>query len=88
MQAVGAGQPKYIVTDASGPDHRKHFRIEVRIPDRNGSYITLAEAEGSTKKQAQQEAARRAVESLLSGALHRLSEASSSITGTVAEASA
>jgi len=64
LQATGAGQPKYILTDQSGPDHRKNFRIEVRV----GS-VSLAEAEGSTKKQAQQEAARRALESLLSGAL-------------------
>ena len=64
LQATGAGQPKYILTDQSGPDHRKSFRIEVRV----GS-VSLAEAEGSTKKQAQQDAARRALESLLSGAL-------------------
>jgi ribonuclease-3 len=64
LQATGAGQPKYILTDQSGPDHRKNFRIEVRV----GS-VSLAEAEGTTKKQAQQEAARRALQSLLSGAL-------------------
>lgn len=64
LQATGAGQPKYILTDQSGPDHRKSFRIEVRV----GS-VCLAEADGTTKKQAQQEAARRALESLLSGAL-------------------
>lgn len=64
LQATGAGQPKYILTDQSGPDHRKSFRIEVRV----GS-VFLADAEGTTKKQAQQEAARRALESLLSGAL-------------------
>lgn len=64
LQASGAGQPKYILTDQSGPDHRKSFRIQVRI----GS-VCLGEAEGTTKKQAQQEAARRALENLLSGAL-------------------
>ena len=60
LQATGAGQPLYIVTDQSGPDHRKRFRIEVRIPDAAGGHRTLAEAEGTTKKQAQQEAARLA----------------------------
>ena len=64
LQASGAGQPKYILTDQSGPDHRKSFRIEVRV-----GTVSLAEAEGTTKKQAQQEAARRALENLLSGAL-------------------
>jgi ribonuclease III len=69
LQAIGAGQPKYLLTDQSGPDHRKNFRIEVRIADGAGGSIKLAEAEGTTKKQAQQEAARRALTSLLSGAL-------------------
>jgi ribonuclease III len=64
LQASGAGQPKYVLTDQSGPDHRKSFRIAVRI-----GALCLAEAEGTTKKQAQQEAARRALENLLSGAL-------------------
>jgi ribonuclease-3 len=64
LQASGAGQPKYVLTDQSGPDHRKNFRIAVRI-----GAVCLAEADGTTKKQAQQEAARRALENLLSGAL-------------------
>jgi ribonuclease-3 len=67
LQSVGSGQPKYVLTDQSGPDHRKNFRIEVRIADGAGGSITLAEAEGSTKKLAQQEAARRALTSLLAG---------------------
>jgi ribonuclease III len=66
LQAVGSGQPKYVLTDQSGPDHRKNFRIEVRVADGAGGSTTLAEAEGSTKKLAQQEAARRALASLLS----------------------
>jgi len=65
LQAVGAGQPKYVMTDQSGPDHRKSFRIEVRVGDGAGGSITLADAEGTTKKLAQQEAARRALASLL-----------------------
>jgi ribonuclease III len=64
LQATGAGQPQYILTDQSGPDHQKRFRIEVRIADISGGHRTLAEAEGSTKKQAQQEAARLAFASL------------------------
>jgi ribonuclease-3 len=66
LQATGAGQPQYILTDQSGPDHQKRFRIEVRIADidSDAGHRTLAEAEGSTKKQAQQEAARLAFASL------------------------
>ena len=66
LQATGAGQPQYILTDQSGPDHQKRFRIEVRIADiaAAAGHRTLAEAEGTTKKQAQQEAARLAFASL------------------------
>jgi ribonuclease-3 len=67
LQAAGVGQPKYVLTDQSGPDHQKQFRIEVRVADGAGGLLTLAEAEGTTKKQAQQEAARRAFAGLLSG---------------------
>jgi len=76
LQATGAGQPKYILTDQSGPDHRKSFRIEVRV----GS-VCLAEAYGPTKKRAQQEAARRALESLLSGALMETGAATALASG-------
>ncbi len=67
LQATGAGQPQYILADQSGPDHQKRFRIEVRIATRDSETgsITLASAEGTTKKQAQQEAARLAFLSLL-----------------------
>ena len=58
------------MTDQSGPDHKKRFRIEVRVGDGAGGFITLADAEGTTKKLAQQEAARSALASiLLSGTL-------------------
>lgn len=65
LQATGAGQPQYVLTAQSGPDHQKRFRVEVRIEDSEGTSIALAESEGTTKKQAQQEAARIAFERLL-----------------------
>jgi ribonuclease-3 len=67
LQATGGGQPQYVVTDQSGPDHQKRFRIEVRIADaRSGTgYRILGDAEGTTKKQAQQAAARLAYTALL-----------------------
>jgi ribonuclease-3 len=64
LQAAGAGQPQYVLTAQSGPDHQKLFRVEVRIPDGQGGHRALAESEGSTKKQAQQQAARIAFECL------------------------
>ncbi|HZY62846.1 MAG TPA: ribonuclease III [Edaphobacter sp.] len=66
LQAMGAGQPQYVLTAQSGPDHQKRFRVEVRIEDSEGVVTALAESEGTTKKQAQQEAARIAFERLLS----------------------
>lgn len=65
LQAIGAGQPQYVLTAQTGPDHNKRFRVEVRVNDGTGGLKALAESEGSTKKQAQQEAARIAIESLL-----------------------
>ncbi len=68
LQAIGAGQPRYVLTDQSGPDHQKRFRIEVRVEDKAGASRALAESEGATKKQAQQEAARLAFLRLLAEA--------------------
>jgi ribonuclease-3 len=65
LQAAGEGQPKYVMTGQSGPDHKKQFRIEVRVTQGTSGFVTLADAEGTTKKLAQQEAARRALASLL-----------------------
>lgn len=65
LQASGCGQPQYVLTAQSGPDHQKLFRVEVRIADGNGGSRALAESEGTTKKQAQQQAARIAFERLL-----------------------
>jgi ribonuclease-3 len=65
LQATGAGQPHYVLTAQSGPDHQKRFRVEVRIEDKMGVSRALAESEGTTKKQAQQEAARLAFQRLV-----------------------
>jgi len=64
LQSTGSGQPHYALTAQSGPDHQKRFRIEVRVDDREGGFTALAEAEGATKKEAQQEAARLAFQRL------------------------
>lgn len=58
----GRGQPpaEYRVAGESGPDHQKTFLMEVWI---NGA--CLASGEGSTKKEAEQRAARLALERLL-----------------------
>jgi ribonuclease-3 len=59
FQARKQGQPDYRITAETGPDHRKRFYVEVRVA---GS--VLAEGEGRTRKHAEQDAARRAIEKL------------------------
>jgi ribonuclease III len=62
LQATGAGIPVYRVESESGPDHRKRFQVEVRLRTPGGQVgISLASGMGSTKKKAEQEAARRAL---------------------------
>ncbi len=69
LQAVHAGAPVYRVRRESGPDHRKRFLVEVRVKAADGdagkpASGPLARGIGSTKKRAEQDAARRALERL------------------------
>lgn len=62
LQAERAGAPAYRVKSESGPDHRKRFLVEVRLKPADGEPgIPLARGTGSTKKEAEQDAARRAL---------------------------
>ena len=62
LQATRAGIPVYKVKSESGPDHRKRFMIEVRFKASEGEPgKALARGLGSTKKHAEQDAARRAL---------------------------
>lgn len=58
LQGAGVPAPEYAVVEVSGPDHRRSFRVELRV---DGRAITTGE--GNTIKLAQQEAARTAIES-------------------------
>lgn len=63
LQAARAGAPVYRLKSESGPDHRKRFQVEVRLKAGDGVQgKPLARGMGSTKKQAEQDAARRALE--------------------------
>jgi ribonuclease-3 len=65
LQAEHAGTPIYRVKSESGPDHRKKFLVEVRLKVEAGEPgKPLARGTGSTKKLAEQDAARRALEKL------------------------
>src|SRR5215510_4440035 len=58
LQAAGGPGPDYVVVEVMGPDHRRVFRVELRIGGR-----AVATGEGHTIKLAQQEAARFALDS-------------------------
>lgn len=58
-QGRGQGLPDYRVISEDGPDHNKFFVIQVRLGEE-----TLAEGRGSRKKNAENDAARVALENL------------------------
>jgi ribonuclease III len=62
LQAERAGTPVYRVKSESGPDHRKRFLVEVRLKPSDGEPgKPLARGIGTTKKVAEQDAARKAL---------------------------
>jgi len=62
LQAERAGTPVYRLKSESGPDHRKRFMVEVRLrPSEQEPGKPLARGIGSTKKLAEQDAARLAL---------------------------
>jgi ribonuclease-3 len=60
LQARDLGLPDYRVVSTLGPDHRKQFQVEVAV---RGDVVS--DAIGSSKKEAEQEAARLALEKLV-----------------------
>jgi len=63
LQARGGSQPVYALVKEEGPEHKKTFTVEVRLPEPEmGQFV--GRAQGATKKRAEQEAARQALEHL------------------------
>jgi ribonuclease III len=60
LQARGITPPEYAVMGESGPDHRKRFLVQVVIPGTASLPPITAQGTGTTKKRAEQEAAREA----------------------------
>jgi ribonuclease-3 len=60
LHNLGRLEPVYRVINEIGPDHRKTFVVQVLVHD-----VIVAEASGKTKKEAQQAAARIALESII-----------------------
>jgi ribonuclease-3 len=61
VQSAGDPPPEYAVIGETGPDHHKQFQVQVRVGGK-----ALAEGVGRSKKEAEQEAARLALENLKS----------------------
>jgi ribonuclease-3 len=61
LQALRFPPAEYAVVASSGPDHKKQFSVELKIRGKK-----LSEGHGDTKKGAEQEAARLALNSVLS----------------------
>ena len=67
VQAKGLAQPLYSIASETGPEHRKLFTMQVRILEQAASEpLYVATGEDSTKKKAEQVAARIALEHLRS----------------------
>ncbi len=66
LQGTGRPQPSYRVVKEQGPEHKKTFTIELRVLNDggNGKPLLVSCAEGSTKKKAEQRAAKEALEQL------------------------
>jgi ribonuclease-3 len=67
LQSVGEIPPDYGIILEEGPHHQKVFHVDIRI--RN---VAVACGTGSTKKEAEQDAARKAYEQLIGGELEYL----------------
>ncbi len=63
LQAKGCPQPSYVLIGEAGPEHSKTFTVEVRLqmPGIASGREIVGRATGSTKKKAEQDAARQAL---------------------------
>src|SRR5271155_4149233 len=61
LQGLGMPQPTYILVQEAGPEHSKTFTVEVRLNNKNGEGRAefVGRAQGTTKKTAEQDAARQ-----------------------------
>ncbi len=66
--ATGRPQPSYVVINEEGPEHRKTFTVEARLHSspKHGKIEYVGRAAGPTKKKAEQDAAKQALEYLWS----------------------
>jgi ribonuclease III len=59
-QGLGLPQPSYVLVEEAGPEHSKTFTIEARLNSKDKTQANfVGRAQGSTKKTAEQDAARQ-----------------------------
>jgi len=70
LQAIGRPQASYVLVKEAGPEHNKMFTVEARLHSAtaHGKVEFTGRAEGSTKKKAEQDAARQVLDYLASTA--------------------
>lgn len=85
LQAKGCPQPSYVLVREEGPEHNKTFTVEVRlrVPGTTMGGEIVGRATGSTKKKAEQDAARQALEHLAPAAADKPQLASKGSTTRV-----
>ena len=70
LQGLGMPQPTYVLVEEAGPEHKKTFTVEVRLSAGakrgEGEAEFVGRAAGSTKKTAEQDAARQLLSYLAS----------------------
>ena len=68
LQGLGMAQPSYVLVEQAGPEHQKTFTVEVRLDGKKngGGAEFVGRAQGSTKKAAEQDAARQLLSYLAS----------------------
>jgi ribonuclease-3 len=61
LQGLGMAQPSYVLVQEAGPEHSKTFTVEVRLNNKDGEGRAefVGRAQGTTKKTAEQDAARQ-----------------------------
>jgi ribonuclease-3 len=59
VQSLGLPQPVYVLVQEAGPEHSKTFTVEVRLQAKGKEPEFVGRAHGSTKKTAEQDAARQ-----------------------------
>jgi ribonuclease III len=79
-QGLGLPQPSYVLVQEAGPEHSKTFTVEARLNLRDGKGHAdfVGRAQGSTKKNAEQDAARQ----LLTHLAAQSKEATTEVTAT------